>query len=141
MEVWIMESMVRMLGAFVDTLVLNIYPTDHDFELEERRIDELLKEELMLLKGQAQELEEDVPTRFAFNGASLLMRAKGGDGFNWIMHNHSLTVAVNRSFKAQILGQVRCSSAYLWRVRDPGQNITHVQQLPLSLLWVLIVPP
>ena len=110
-----MESMVRILGAFIDTLVLNIYPTDHDFEIEERRIDESLKEELMLLKGQAQEAEEDIPTRFAFNGAPLLMRAKGGDGFNWILHNHWLTVAVNRSSKAQILGQVRCSSAYLWR--------------------------
>jgi len=96
-----MERMVKILGAFVDTLVLNIYPTDHDFEIEERRVDESLKEELMLLKGQAQEAEEDVPTRFAFNGASLLMRAKGGDGFNWIMHNHWLTVAVNRPRVAQ----------------------------------------
>jgi hypothetical protein len=128
-----MESMVKILGAFVDTLVLNIYPTDHDFEIEERRVDEHLQEELMLLKGQAQELEEDVPTRFAFNGAPLLMRAKGGDGFNWIMHNHWLTVAVNRSSKAQILGQVRCSSAYLWRVRDLGQIIVDVHQFLISI--------
>ena len=70
-----MESLVKILGAFIDTLVLNIYPTDHDFEIEERRVDEHLQEELMLLKGQAQEIEEDVPTRFAFNGAPLLMRA------------------------------------------------------------------
>jgi len=99
-----MESMVKILGAFIDTLVLNVYPTDHSFEVEERRVDQLLQEELKLLKEQAQEIEEDFPTRFAFNGASLLMRAKGGDGFNWIMHNHWLTVAVNRSSKAQIIG-------------------------------------
>ena len=37
-----MESLVKILGAFVDTLVLNIYPTDHDFEIEERRVDEHL---------------------------------------------------------------------------------------------------
>ena len=54
-----MESMVRILGAFVDTLVLNVYPTDQAFEVEERRVDPLLQEELMLLKEQAQELEED----------------------------------------------------------------------------------
>src|SRR5690242_12752184 len=132
-EVLFMESMVRILGAFIDTLVLNVYPTDHDFEIEERRIDESLKEELLLLKGQAQELEEDVPTRFAFHGACLLMRAKGGDGFNWIMHNHWLTVAVNRSSKAQILAQVRCSSAYLWRVRDLGQIIVDIHQFLMSI--------
>src|SRR5689334_6324766 len=111
-----MESLVKILGAFIDTLVLNVYPVDSQLQVEERRVDPLLQEELKLLKEQAQEIEEDVPTRFAFQGAPLLMRAKGGDGFNWIMHNHWLTVAVNRSSKSQILGQVRCSSAYLWRV-------------------------
>jgi len=44
-----MESLVKILGAFVDTLVLNVYPTDHAFEIEERRVDSLLQEELMLL--------------------------------------------------------------------------------------------
>src|SRR3954451_19313140 len=129
----VMESLIHILGAFPDTLVLNVYPTDHVFEVEERRVDALLQEELMLLKEQAQEIEEDVPTRFAFNGAPLLMRAKGGDGFNWIMHNHWLTVAVNRSSKAQTLGQVRCSSAYLWRKRDLGQIMVDVHQFLISI--------
>jgi hypothetical protein len=128
-----MESRVKILGAFLDTLVLNVYPTDATFQVEERRIDPLLREELTLLKEQAQELEEDFPTRFAFLDAPLLMRAKGGDGFNWIMHNHWLTVAVNRSSKAQILGQVRCSSAYLWRVRDLGQILVDVHQFLMSI--------
>ncbi|HEY4032916.1 MAG TPA: hypothetical protein VGL94_03015, partial [Ktedonobacteraceae bacterium] len=135
-----MESMVKILGAFLDTLVLNVYPTDAKFEIEERRVDPHLQEELMLLKEQAQELEEDVPARFAFNGAPLLMRAKGGDGFNWIMHNHWLTLAVNRSSKAQILGQVRCSSAYLWRVRDVGQIIVDVHQFLITIFGEYIVP-
>jgi hypothetical protein len=117
-----MESLVKILGAFLDTLVLNVYPTDHGFEIEERRLDPLLKEELMLLKEQAQEAEEEIPTRFVFREKPLLMKAKGGDGFNWIMHNRMLTVAVNRSSKAQILAQVRLSSEYLWRVRDLGSN-------------------
>src|SRR5947209_12077896 len=135
-----MESLVKILGAFVDTLVLNVYPTDHAFEVEERRVDPLLQEELMLLKEQAQEIEEDFPTRFTFNGAPLLMRAKGGDGFNWIMPNHWLSVSVNRSSKAQILGQVRCSSAYLWRVRDLGQIIVEVHQFLMSIFGDDIVP-
>ena len=64
-------KLVHILGAFPDTLVLNVYPTDHAFEIEERRVDPLLQEELMFLKEQAQEIEEDFRTRFAFNGASL----------------------------------------------------------------------
>src|SRR5260370_23574513 len=135
-----MENPVKILGAFVDTLVLNCYATDDAFEIEERRVDPLLQEELMLLKEQAQELEEDFPTRFTFNGAPLLMRAKGGDGFNWIMHNHWLTVAVNRSSKAQILGQVRCSSAYLWRGRDLGQIIVEAHQFLISIFVGSSVP-
>ncbi len=37
-----MGSPVKILSAFVDTLVLNVYPTDHAFEVEERRVDPLL---------------------------------------------------------------------------------------------------
>jgi hypothetical protein len=135
-----MESMVKILGAFVDTLVVNIYPTDAQFEIEERRIDPLLREELTLWKEQAQEIEEDFPTRFVFEGLPLVMRAKGGDGFNWIMHNRLLTVAVNRSSKAQILGQVRCSSEYLWRVHDLSQVVANVHQFLKSIFGEYIIP-
>jgi hypothetical protein len=57
-----MESLVKILGAFVDTLVLNVYPVDTQLQVEERRVDPLLQEELKLLKEQAQEIEEDVPS-------------------------------------------------------------------------------
>ena len=135
-----MESMVKILGAFIDTLVLNVYPTDHAFELEERRVDPLLREELTLLKEQAQEIEEDFPTRFVFEGLPLVMRAKGGDGFNWIMHNKLLTLAVNRSSKAQILAQARLSSQYLWCKRDLGQILVEVHQFLMSIFGEYIVP-
>ena len=128
-----MESLVKILGAFIDTLVLNVYPTDATFEIEERRIDPHLQEELMLLKEQAQENEEDMPTRFVFMGKPLLMKAKGGDGFNWIMQNRMLKISINRSTKAQILAQVRCSSEYLWRVRDLGTVLVDVHQFLMSI--------
>jgi hypothetical protein len=135
-----MESMVKILGAFLDTLVLNVYPTDHDFQIEQRRLDPLLKEELMLLKEQAQEAEEEMPTRFVFRGKPLLMKARGGDGFNWIMGNRMLTVAVNRSSKAQILAQVRLSSEYLWRVRDLGSILVEVHNFLISIFGEYITP-
>src|SRR5256885_14412883 len=131
-----MESMLKILGAFIDTLVLNIYPTDGNGEIEQRRIDPLLREELMLLKEQAQEAEEEMPTRFVFRGKPLLMKAKGGDGLNWVMHNRMLSVAVNRSSKAQILAQVRLSSGYLWRVRELGRGFGEGHAFSLSLFWL-----
>ncbi len=135
-----MNSSVKIVGAFVDTLVLNIYPVDQQLQIESRRVDQLLQEELTLLKQQAQEAEEDIPTRFVFNDLPLLMKAKGGDGFNWIMHNRFLSVAVNRSSNVQILGQVRCSSEYLWRVRDLDQVIGSVHQFLMTLFGEYIWP-
>jgi len=58
-----MESMVRILGAFVDTLVLNIYPTDHDFEIEERRVDESLNLNLAQRRGSGEESDATAELR------------------------------------------------------------------------------
>src|SRR5947209_19406694 len=102
--------MVKILGAFLDTLVLNVYPADASFEIEDRRLDENLKAELMFLKRQAQEEEEEMPTRFVFRGLPLLMKAKGCDGFNWILHNRMHSVAANRSSKVHSIARSRLSS-------------------------------
>ena len=109
---------VELVGFGVDTLVLNILPTDREYQLEQRRVDSDLQAELSLLKQRAQDEEEDIPSRFVFDGSPLLMRTKGSEGFNWILHNHALTLAVNRGSKMQLLGQVRYSSEYLWSLRD-----------------------
>lgn len=109
---------VELVGFGVDTLVLNILPTDRAYQLEQRRVDSDLQAELSLLKQRAQDEEEDVASRFVFDGSPLLMRTKGSEGFNWILHNHALTLAVNRGSKMQLLGQVRYSSEYLWSLRD-----------------------
>jgi hypothetical protein len=109
---------VEIVGFGVDTLVLNIYPTDSSFTLVKRRVSAELQEELTLLKQRAQDEEEDIPSRFVFGGLPLLMRTKGSEGFNWILHNRKLTIAVNRGSKMSLLGQVRFSSEYLWSVRD-----------------------
>ena len=86
-----MESMIKILGAFIDTLVLNVYPTDASFEIEERRLDESLKEELMLLKGQAQEAEEEMPTRFCLQGKAA---ADESQGWRWFQLDHGQSYAL-----------------------------------------------
>ena len=45
-----MTSAVRIVGAGVDTLVLNIYPTDATGIIVQRRVAQDLQEELTLLK-------------------------------------------------------------------------------------------
>ncbi len=121
-----MDGSVRIVGCGVDTLVLNIYPTDSEGEVVKRRVDEALQEELRLLKERAQAAEEDVVTRFVFDGGNLLMRAKGSEGFNWILYNQSITLAVNRGSKMALLGQVRFSSQYLWSVGHLDKAISDV---------------
>jgi hypothetical protein len=130
------QSPVRLLAAFVDTLVLNVYPTDLDFNPTKRRIDGELLEELDQLKQLAQDNEEPVPTRFIFpagSDAHLFMKEKGGEGFNWILSNSQLSLAVNRGAKMAMLAQVRCSSEYLWSLRDLGRVISNVHVFLASI--------
>jgi len=73
-----MESLVHILGAFPDTLVLMCIPLIMHSRSRNGVVDPLLQEELMLLKEQAQEIEEDVPDSLRLQWAPLLMRAKRG---------------------------------------------------------------
>ena len=112
-------SSVKILGAFVDTLVLNVYPSESNFAtIVKRRLAPELKEELDALKKLAQDRECDLPTRFVYQGENLLMKTKGSEGFHWILRSSKITLAVNRGSKATLLAQVRCSSEYLWAERD-----------------------
>src|SRR5450755_3472695 len=119
-------SSVKIVGTGVDTLVLNVYPVDESGEVVSRRVPADLQQELTLLKQRAQDEEEDIPSRFVFNGANLLMKTKGSEGFNWILHSSSLTLAVNRGSKMQMVAQVRFSSEYLWSVGDLDKAISDV---------------
>lgn len=121
-----MSSPVKLLSACVDTLVMNLYPTDADFQIVRRKLDSELREELEHYKETAQEEEEPIPTRFVYKNEHLLMRPKGGDGFNWILTNNKITLSVNRSAKMNLLARVRCSSEYLQTDRDLGGIISNV---------------
>ena len=121
-----MGSSVKIVGSGVDTLVMNIYPTDSAGTVVKRRVSSDLQEELTLLKERAQVEEEDIASRFVFDGGNLFMRTKGSEGFNWILHNNSLTLAVNRGSKMAMLGQVRLSSEYLWTVGNLDKAISDV---------------
>lgn len=150
-----MESPVKIVSACADTLVLNCYPCTGDFEqIERRTMSDALRNELEHLKKQAQEQEEPIPTRFVFNpdglssgkgeenAYNLKMQAKGGDGFNWILKNEEITLAVNRSSKMLLWAQVRCSSGYLQTVRNLGKVISDVHEFLIAIFGqrVLVQP-
>lgn len=133
------DSSVKVLAAFVDTLVLNVYSSDSTFEQTKGRVALELQEELTLLKEQAQEQEEDIATRFTFAGVPLNMTRKGAEGFQWILRSSKLSLAVNRGSKMQLLAQVRCSSEYLWSVRDLGKIVTDVHFFLMSIFGEQII--
>ena len=115
MDTTTMASRIHILGRGLDTLILNIYPTDAEGDSVNVRLPDVLEQELNLYKEQAQHLEEEVPTRWAFQGETLFMKDKGGSHFKWILSCHQFSVAVSRGIKVGLWGQVRFSSEYLWK--------------------------
>ncbi len=134
-----MRQGVYRLGAFLDTLVLNVYPTTTNYAVEKKKMAPELKTELDLLKQRAQDEEEDIPTRFVFNSVPLNMKTKGSEGFNWILSNAHISFAVNRSSKMQLWAQVRCSSEYLWIRRDIATVLNEVHLFLVSIFGEFIV--
>ena len=133
-----MSSAVKIVSACVDTLVLNVYPTDGSYQIERHDLPEGLKVELELLKKLSQDQEEPIPSRFAFQRANLKMTPKGSEGFNWILKNSLISVAVNRSSKMSLWAQVRCSSQYLQTTRDLGKVICDVHIFLTTIFGQLI---
>ncbi|GCE03649.1 hypothetical protein [Dictyobacter aurantiacus] len=121
-----MDSRVKVLGAFLDTLYLNVYQTDTNFQIVKKKLSDELKLELQQLKELAQEEEENIPTRFSFDGRPLLMMTKGSEGFNRILKNESINFCVNRGSRMNLCAQVRCSSEYLWKRRDISTIVNEV---------------
>lgn len=106
---------IRILGRGPDTLIVNIYPTDKEGDMVKLRLPDVLEQELTLYKERAQQLDEEVPTRWVFQGENLFMKDKGGSHFKWILSCHQFSVAISRGIKVGLWGQVRFSSEYLWK--------------------------
>ncbi len=102
-----------VLNFSPDTAYYIIRPTDRDFQPVHVELDTDLQEELNLLKAKAQEQDELIPTRWAFEGQTLSMRDKGGSQFKWILENDKIILCIGRGKKTGVIGQVRLSSEYL----------------------------
>ncbi len=123
----LVNSPVKVLAAFLDTLVLNVYPTDEQSQRVKRKVDDTLQAELTVLKAHAQDQEEDIPTRFFFAGVPLVMTRKGADGYQWILRSSKMALSINCGSTMANLCKVRLSSEYLWSVRDVGKVVYQVR--------------
>src|SRR5262249_38311532 len=108
------SSQVVALSFGPDTATYMIRPTDRDFVPIKQELSEELQEELEALKKQAQEADEEVPTRWIFEDQTLFMQDKGGSQFKWILKNDKITLCIGRGKKTGIIGQLRLNSEYLW---------------------------
>lgn len=127
MDETLLASGIRILGRGLDTLIVNVYPTDEQGDIVQKRLPGLLEQELSLYKERAQEPDGEVPTRWAFGGETLFMKDKGGSHFKWILSCHQFSVAVSRGIKVGLWGQVRFSSEYLWKWNsNPTKGISDV---------------
>src|SRR5215813_12637793 len=86
------SSKLVALGFGPDTATYTIRPTDRDFQPIKQELSEELQEELEVLKKQAQDEDEQVPTRWIFEEQTLFMQDKGGSQFKWIIKNDKITV-------------------------------------------------
>jgi hypothetical protein len=120
-----MADDIHFLGRDLDTLIVNVYPTDQEGDVIKERLPEALEQELTLYKERAQLEDEDIPTRWVFQGENLFMKDKGGSHFKWILTCNQFSVAVSRGIKVALWGQVRFSSEYLWKWNhNPSKGIS-----------------
>jgi hypothetical protein len=94
-----------IVGANVDTWILNVHGT----------LSSDLDEQLEALKQASQEVEDDIPTDWAFNGQTLYIKPHGsGRQWRWILHCPSLHLDIGRGKLNHIIGKARLASVFLW---------------------------
>jgi hypothetical protein len=124
-----------VLNFSPDTAYYTVRPTDRDFQPVHVELDSSLQEELNALKFKAQEQDELIPTRWAFEGQTLFMRDKGGSQFKWILENDKITLCIGRGKKTGVIGQVRLSSEYL-QMDCAGNLVLALSQVSVFLAQI-----
>ena len=110
-----MPSDPYVVAAGIDTWYLN--------RIDPSGLSSTLRRELDELQQQAAEDEEEVDTRWAYDGVPLRMYRAGvntekGGGVSWsyILRNNSLTLLIRKAPLGGIVAQARFGSECLWRL-------------------------
>lgn len=113
-----------IVGTNTDTLIISasgVFPDGVGAELDE-------------YKTQAQELEDDVSTRFTFAGETFYCKPHGSQRhWRWILHCPSLHLDLGLGKRNQRIARARFSAAYLWEV-GPGDALAALYTFLVDLL-------
>jgi hypothetical protein len=102
-------AQLQLVAQGIDSLWLNIKAPEKD------GLPIYLADELDELRRQAQDVEDDLPTRFTFAGETLFLKPHGIQRqWRWILHSPSLHLDVGRGLRNHVMGKARLSSAFLW---------------------------
>lgn len=133
----------KVLAMGVDSLWLNACYALNDgtTALEQMQADAhpLADETFMhlaALQQQARLAEKPIETRYAFNGACLMMYPNGGGMkslWTFILRNDALEVKIGRGTRNGIIAKVRLSAEYLWSERDLPYCIMCVHTFLMAL--------
>jgi hypothetical protein len=128
-----------MLLFGVDSLWVNVLYGDREVSKDEecfevqpapRPLDTVVFEELAAWQEQARKEEKPIPTRYSFDDMPLLMYPNGGgltSSFRFILRNHALEVKIGMGKRNGIIGKVRFSAEYLWKMRDIRECLLFLQ--------------
>jgi hypothetical protein len=126
-----------VVAAGIDTWYLN--------RLDPAGLPLSLRHELDELQAKATEDEEEIDTRWTYDGAPLQMyragvSAKQGGGVSWsyILRNPSLALLIRRSPLGGIIAQARLGSECLWRL-TPRRALDEVDAL-VRRMWARPLP-
>ncbi len=122
------ETIVRLMGTGVDTLLLNVRYADASGKPVKQELDERYVTVLNEWQEKARVAEEPVVIPLAFRGVSFLMHPHGaGKGqWRWLLTSSLLTLTISRGRLNGIVAQARCSSEYLWSCESFADAVVEV---------------
>jgi hypothetical protein len=122
------ETIVRLMGTGVDTLLLNVRYADASGKPVKQELDERYVTVLNEWQEKARVVDEPVVIPLAFRGVSFLMHPHGaGKGqWRWLLTSSLLTLTISRGRLNGIVAQVRCSSEYLWSCESFADAVVEV---------------
>ena len=125
---------IKVVGAGVDTLIVNVRYADATHAPLQKALDEDIQRQLDLWQEQAQQAEEAIASPWSFHQARLFIAPHGaGKGqWRWLLTSEQMTLCLSRGRFNGIIAQVRLSSDYLWAQPSLPDAIAQIHSFLLA---------
>jgi hypothetical protein len=109
-----MANQYQIVAAGMDTEIINVHGAMPD----------VLTAELDALKRAAQDMEDDLPTRWMFAGQTLFIKPHGSQRqWRWILHCPALHLDLGLGQRNHVIAKARLSALFLWE-EGPGDALS-----------------